>query len=79
MKEIMNMYFELNKDGMETFRIPLWLFCILFILAWKVCASLMVVGLFFDMKYSITRMNSLNTFFELISHFIHNIKNAFHL
>lgn len=79
MNYILENYFEINKEGVQTIKFPLILFAIVLVVGWKECAILMIVGLFFNLEYTISGTNDhtqANTFFKKCSSFVQDIKKA---
>lgn len=71
---------RVERDNKEWFHMPLILVLVLFLLSWNVTLIVMVVGLFFDVKYSFygkddaTKANSI---MRKIEGFVQKIKNEF--
>lgn len=74
-------YFCLHHKGELIFKIPVVAFVIVLLFAWNVSLIALVVGLFFDCRYSFAgkdELDAANKVFDKASEFAEQVKDEFH-
>ena len=70
-------YLEITREQEMLFKMPAWLFALLLLISWKIVAPLMIVGLFFGLRYSFSGRDNLqkaNDFMDKASNLAEDIK-----
>lgn len=72
--------FHIRKDEKDVLKIPVWVFVLIFLFAWHVTCIVLIVGLFFGLRYSFSGKDDMkvaNDLMDQASNLAQKTKDAF--
>ena len=79
-QKLKNNFLKVERNGEEIMKLPLWAMLLILIFAWHISITVVVVSLFFDVRYSIggkDDMTEINKAMDKVSNVADTVKDEF--
>ena len=79
-QKLKNNFLRVERNGEEIMKLPLWAMLLILIFAWHISITVVVVSLFFDVRYSIggkDDMTEINKAMDKVSNVADTVKDEF--